>query len=163
MGCTRVETVGAEENETMSEYRAEGDFDVRADVLWELLRNFGDVSWLPGEPEPVFEGEGVGMIRSVVIPPLPTAREQLDGIDDAQRIVHYHIIDGNPMPVRDYSAEMQVVAVDESRSRIVWMSTWEPEGVSEAEARAAVAQLYAGVLAGAKANIERLCGSFQLG
>lgn len=142
----------------MARFEVEGEFDISADVLWGVLRNFGDVSWLPGKPEPVFEGEGPGMIRSVVISPLPTAREQLDGIDEEARRVDYHIIDGNPMPVRDYSASMQVLDGGDGRSRILWSSVWEPDGVSEDEARAAVSQLYTGVLAAARRNLERRHG-----
>jgi mxaD protein len=139
----------------MAEFEKSAEFEVSAESLWGRLRNFGDVSWLPGAPEPVFEGEGPGMIRSVVIPPLPTAREQLDVIDDEARIVRYHIVDGNPMPVRDYEASMQIEDLGDGRSRLIWRSQWEPDGVSEEEARAAVNQLYSGVLAGAKANLER--------
>ncbi|MBW2384994.1 MAG: SRPBCC family protein [Deltaproteobacteria bacterium] len=139
----------------MAEFQKSAEFEISADDLWRRLRNFGDVSWLPGGPEPLFEGEGVGMIRSIVIPPLPTAREQLDAVDEESRTIRYHILDGNPMPVRDYSASMQVEELGEGRSRLIWRSQWEPEGVSEDQARAAVDQLYTGVLAGAKGNLER--------
>jgi hypothetical protein len=151
--------IRVEEEQRVVELEVEGEFDVAADALWGVLRNFGDVSWLPGAPEPVFEGEGPGMIRSVVIPPLPTAREQLDGIDEEARRVRYHILDGNPMPVREYSASMQVIDAGAGRSRLRWKSTWEPDGVSEEDARNAVSQLYTGVLAGARGNLERICGS----
>ncbi len=138
----------------MSSYETQADLEMSADTLWSVIEDFGDVSWLPGEPEPVFEGEGIGMIRSVVIPPLPTAREQLDRVDQEARQIHYHVIDGNPMPVRDYSASMQVVELEGGRSRLVWRSTWEPDGVSEEDARKAVARLYAGVLLNSKKNFE---------
>jgi hypothetical protein len=143
----------------MAGYEIEGDIDISADALWGVLRNFGDVSWLPGAPEPVFEGEGPGMIRSVITPPFPTAREQLDGIDEDERRVRYHIVDGNPMPVRDYCAFMQVIDAGEGRCKLRWSSTWEPDGVSEEEARKAVSQLYNGVMAAARGNLEKLHGS----
>ncbi len=94
------------------------------------------------------------MIRSVVIPPLPTAREQLDKIDEEARQVHYRVIDGNPMPVCDYSASMQAMELDGGRSRLIWRSTWQPDGVTEEEARKAVAGLYAAVLKNSKKNLE---------
>jgi hypothetical protein len=143
----------------MAEFQAESDIDVAADALWGVLLNFGDVSWLPGRPEPSFEGEGVGMIRSVVIPPLPTPREQLDAIDEETRTIHYHIIDGNPMPVTDYCASMQVIDLGGGRSRLMWRSTWQPDGVTLAEATEAVRTLYATVLERAKPNIERFVAS----
>jgi hypothetical protein len=50
---------------------------------------------------------------------------------------------------------MQVEELGEGRSRLIWRSQWEPEGVSEDQARTAVDQLYTGVLASAKGNLER--------
>jgi hypothetical protein len=59
------------------------------------------------------------------------------------------------MPVRDYRATMKVVDLGGGRSRLEWSSTWEPDGVSEKRARAAVQGLYTGVLGVMKANLER--------
>jgi hypothetical protein len=139
----------------MSEFRIEGDFEMSADALWEVVSNFGEVSWLPGNPDFESEGEGVGMIRTIRTPPLPTVRERLEAIDDAGRAIHYTVIDGNPMPVRDYHATMKVVDLGGGRSRLEWSSTWEPDGVSEEQARAAVEGLYTGVLAAVKVNLEQ--------
>ena len=139
----------------MSEFRIEGDFEISADALWEVVSNFGDVSWLPGDPDFESEGEGVGMIRTIRTPPLPTVRERLDAIDDAGRAIHYSVIDGIPMPVRDYHATMKVVDLGGGRSRLEWSSTWEPDGVSEKRARAAVQAVYTGVLGFVKANLEQ--------
>jgi hypothetical protein len=147
----------------MGEYQAECDVDVPVDALWGVLLNFGDVSWIPGRPEPIFEGEGIGMIRSVVIPSLPTPREQLDAIDERTRTIHYHILDGNPMPISGYAASMQAVDLGEGRSRLVWRSAWEPDGVSLEEATAAVRTLYANVLGKAGRNIARLVAAQSAG
>jgi hypothetical protein len=139
----------------MSEFRIEGDIEISADALWGVISDFGEVSWLPGDPDFQSEGEGVGMIRTIRTPPLPTVRERLEAIDDARRAIHYTVIDGNPMPVRDYHATMKVVDLGGGRSRLEWSSTWEPDGVSEEQARAAVQGLYTGVLAAVKVNLEQ--------
>ena len=34
----------------MSEFRMDGDFEISADALWGAVRDFGNVSWLPGDP-----------------------------------------------------------------------------------------------------------------
>ena len=139
----------------MTEYRTEGDFEISADALWRVISDFGDVSWLPGDPDFESEGEGVGMIRTIRTPPLPTVREQLQAIDEGGRAIHYTILDGNPMPVRDYRATMKVVDLGGGRSRLQWSSTWEPEGVSESDALTAVGAMYNGVLGVMKANLEK--------
>jgi len=138
----------------MSEYRIDGDFEISADTLWAVIRDFGNVAWLPGDPDFESEGEGVGMIRTIRTPPLPTVREQLDAIDEEGRAIHYRLIEGNPMPVCDYSASMKVVDLGDGRSRLEWSGTWEPDGVSEEQARKAVAGMYAGVLGVMKKNLE---------
>ena len=138
----------------MGEFSIEGDIEISGDALWAVIRNFGDVSWIPGDPKPEWEGEGVGMVRIVRVPPLPIAKERLDAIDEEARAVHYTVIEGNPMPVRDYHASMRAVDLGGGRSRLVWSSAWEPDGVTEEEAREKVGQLYAGVLGFAKKNLE---------
>jgi hypothetical protein len=139
----------------MTEYRSEGDFEISADALWRVVSDFGDVSWLPGDPDFESEGEGVGMIRTIRTPPLPTVREQLQAVDEDARAIHYCIIDGNPMPVRDYRATMKVIDLGGGRSRLEWSSTWEPDGVSESDALTAVGGMYKGVLGVMKANLEK--------
>jgi len=139
----------------MSEYRTEADFEISGEALWAVVRDFGNVSWLPGDPDFESEGEGVGMIRTIRTPPIPTVREQLDAIDEDGRAIHYRVIEGMPMPVRDYQAIMKVIDLGEGRSRLEWSSSWEPDGVSEEEARAAVAGMYSGVLGVMKANLEK--------
>jgi hypothetical protein len=139
----------------MSEYRTEADFEISADDLWAALRDFGEVSWLPGDPDFEVEGEGVGMIRTIRTPPIPTVREQLDAIDDDERAVRYRVIEGNPMPVLDYRAQMKVVDIGGGRSRLEWSSTWEPDGVSEEDARNFVAGVYGAVMGVMKKNLEK--------
>jgi hypothetical protein len=95
------------------------------------------------------------MIRTIRTPPLPTVREQLQAIDEDGRAIHYCLIEGNPMPVRDYRATMKVVDLGGRRSRLEWSSTWEPDGVSESEALTAVGGMYKGVLGVMKANLEK--------
>jgi hypothetical protein len=59
------------------------------------------------------------------------------------------------MPVRDYRATMRVIDLGESRSRLEWSSTWEPEGVSEQDARKSVKGIYAVVLATMQTKLEQ--------
>ncbi len=139
----------------MAEYRAERDFQLSAARLWAAIRNFGDASWLPGRPKFSSEGEGPGMVRTLNMSPIPTVREQLDAIDDESRTIFYRIIEGIPMPVKDYSASMQVVDAGEECSRLIWSSTWEPDGVTQEEATKVVANMYGNVLSAMKAKLEK--------
>lgn len=138
----------------MSEYRTEGDFEISADVLWAVIRDFGEVGWLPGSPAAETKGEGVGMTRTISTPPFPVVTEQLDAIDEDGRAVHYRVIEGNPFPVEGYRATMRVIDPGDGRSRLEWSSTWTPTGVSEDEALTYIGKMYHGVLGVMKKNLE---------
>jgi len=139
----------------MGEYSTEGEFELSADALWAVVRDFGDVGWLPGNPTYSSEGEGPGMIRTIDTPPIPTVREQLESIDDDARAISYRIIEGIPMPVTNYRASMQVIDAGEGRSRLIWSSTWEPDGVTQEEAGKVVANMYNSVMGIMKKNLEK--------
>jgi hypothetical protein len=125
-----------------------------ADALWAAVKNFGDVGWLPGRTTYSCEGEGVGMIRTIDAPPIPTVREQLEAIDEEKRAIHYRIIQGIPMPVKKYRACMRVSDLGGGRSSLEWSSEWEPDGVTEEEARAVMANMYNSVMGVMKKKLE---------
>ena len=140
----------------MAKYSTEGEFELSADALWAVVKDFGNVGWLPGKKTTYSsEGEGPGMTRTIETPPIPTVREQLDSIDEEKRAIFYRVIQGVPMPIKDYSASMRVIDAGNERSRLEWSSTWEPDGVTEDEARAVVANMYNSVLAVMKAKLEK--------
>ncbi|MAE95196.1 MAG: hypothetical protein CL910_11100 [Deltaproteobacteria bacterium] len=139
----------------MAEYSTEREFEMSAEALWAVVRDFGEVDWLPGNPTYSSEGTGPGMIRTIDMPPIPTVREQLEAIDEDERRVSYRILEGLPMPLTGYRAAMQVVDAGGGRSRLVWSSQWEPDGVTEEEARAVVANMYDSVMGVMKANLEK--------
>lgn len=138
----------------MAEYSIEGEFEMPADALWAVVRDFGYVGWITRKTKFSSQGEGVGMIRTIDAPPIPTVREQLDAIDEDQRTIVYRVIQGNPMPVTDYAASMQVLDAGEGRSRLKWSSQWQPDGVSEEEALAVIANMYQSVMARMKKKLE---------
>jgi hypothetical protein len=139
----------------MADYSTSGDFEMSADALWAVVRDFGEVGWLPGRPTCSVEGEGPGMIRTIDASPIPTVREQLDRIDDDSRTIFYHIIEGIPMPITDYSARMQVEDAGDGRSRLIWSSQWEPDGVTLEEAHDVVANMYNSVIKVMKRNLAK--------
>ncbi len=95
------------------------------------------------------------MIRTIDTPPIPTVREQLEAIDDDGRSISYRIIQGIPMPVTDYRASMRVVDAGQGRSRLIWSSEWEPDGVTQEEATEVVANMYGSVMGIMKKNLEK--------
>jgi len=115
--------------------------DVPVDRLWRLVADFGNVRWIPGGETARTEGDGPGMVRIMGMGSTEI-RERLESRDEAARTIVYTIRQGLPMPITDYRATMVVRPADDGRSELEWSSTFQPDGVSEAEAVAQVEGLY---------------------
>jgi hypothetical protein len=122
-----------------------------ADRVWEAIADFGSWSWSGIEFES--DGEGVGATRRV---PLPGADvvERCEALDPATRTVGYTILEGNPFPVVDYHATMQIEPVTDDRCELRWSSTWDTDADPDAT-RTGIEDFYRGAAAVLKAHVER--------
>ncbi len=124
----------------MAHVTVKGEINVPVERLWAVVADFGSVGWIPGGETARVEGNGPGMVRmfgggSTEI------RERLESRDDAMRTIVYTIPQGLPMPITGYRATM-VVRPAGAGSELEWSCTFEPDGVTEAEAKAQVEGLY---------------------
>jgi hypothetical protein len=133
----------------MSTVREEGELGAAIDEVWKLVGDFRGFVEAMGVPVAV-SGEGIGATRSIPLGPTPTV-ERLEELDnDAKRLV-YSIVEG-PIPVTGYLATMQLSELDNGRTRLEWSCTFEPAGMSEADAVELVAGIYKGGIAGLQAR-----------
>ena len=102
---------------------------VPTDALWGLVRAFGDLSWVPGDPKVEIRGEGVGQVR-IIDQPYGQVHEQLTSLDDEARSLTDVVPQGNPVPVTDYEARI-TVRDDGGKGRLTWWCRFEPDGVSD--------------------------------
>ena len=131
----------------MAKVTVERTLAVPADALWELVRDFGNVSWMPGGSDIArIEGEGIGMFRIMSNPAGSDVHERLDAVNESGRSIQYSIAEGVPFPVTGYAATM-VVSDDGGKGHLCWGCEFQPDGVTEAEASAAIEQMY-GVMMG---------------
>lgn len=112
-----------------------------AQNVWELIGNFGDISWMPAGTPVELEGSGPGMVR-VIGAGDQKIREVLEICDPEQRTLTYTIGKGVPFPVTDYRSTMSVKETSEG-CELEWGCRFEPDGVTEAEAGNAIKQMYA--------------------
>ena len=91
----------------MAQTTVKAEIAVSADKLWALVRDFGNVPWIPGGDEATVEGEGVGMVRVLMG---GAVRERLESIDEGGKQIGYTIDEGLPVPAKDYHATMVVSA-----------------------------------------------------
>ena len=77
----------------MGEGRAEITIDRPADDVWEVVGNFGDLSWMPGIDSCELDGDDrvLGMFGMRVV-------EHLYARDDEERSLTYGIVDGDMKP-----------------------------------------------------------------
>jgi hypothetical protein len=125
---------------------------VSAGQVWEIFRDFGGVRrFTPQIEQCTVEGEGVGAVRTITMPGGLQIQERLEALDEAARTLSYAIVSG-PAPFRDYLATIRV-SEDGDGCTIDWSSHFEPQGVSEEQARAIVEGIYQGGIAGLRKHL----------
>jgi len=125
----------------MAEINVTRTLETTPAALWEIVRAFDDVRWMPdGGGGCEVEGEGVGQVR-MFDGPNGKIHEHLVARDDAAQSLTYTIPQGIPFPVTGYRSTM-VVSDDGGQGALSWTCEFEPDGATEAEAGAAVTQMY---------------------
>jgi hypothetical protein len=119
--------------------------EVPAQRVWELIADFGDVSWMPAGTQVTVEGEGPGMKR-IIAAGDRSIHEVLESRDPEQRTLAYAIPQGVPFPVTGYRSTIRVADAD-GGCEITWTGSFEPSGATESEAAAAIEGMY-GVMIG---------------
>ena len=127
----------------MSEVREQSDIPAAPDAVWALVRDFGGFVKTLGAPVEV-EGDGVGALRTMQMGGPGPVVERLEELNDDEQRLRYSIVEAGPLPVRDYVATMQLSDAGEGATTLTWSSTFEPNGVSEDDAVAAIQRVYRG-------------------
>ena len=122
-------------------------FAVPASRLWALVSDFGAIDEvMDGIDECLLEGEGIGAVRRIT-----TANgqivESLDVLDQEKMTLIYSIVSG-PMPFKDYSATMVVVADSDDSCILTWTGSFEADGVPPEKADRIASGVYRGGIAG---------------
>ena len=134
----------------MSEAKVVKVIKAPADDVWAQLGNFSGIKAGGGIDSVSFEGEGVGMTRTIVMGGRPVV-ERLEVHDADQRTFTYAIInDDSPLPFSNYSATVLITDNGDGTSTVDWTGTFEPRGVEEADAINMATGIYAGAIKGAR-------------
>ena len=117
-----------------------------ADDVWQQLGDFAGIEAGGGIDSVAFEGEGVGMTRTIVMGGKPVI-ERLEVHDSDERTFTYAIInDDSPLPFSNYSATVRIIDNGDGTSTVDWVGTFEPRGVEEADAINMATGIYAGAI-----------------
>jgi carbon monoxide dehydrogenase subunit G len=120
-----------------------------ADKVWDLVGDFGGITrYTSGFKSVSCDGKGVGAVRTITLPNDAQMKERCELLDAARRTLDYSIVSG-PVPIAKYLARVQLFE-DGEATRIEWSSSFEPQGIGEAQAVAMVEGIYKGGIAGIK-------------
>ena len=130
----------------MSEAKVVKTVSAPADAVWDQLGDFSGIEAGGGIDSVSFEGEGVGMTRTIVMGGRPVV-ERLEVHDSAERTFTYVIInDDSPLPFSNYSATVKIIDNEDGTSTVDWTGSFEPRGVDEEQAIDMATGIYAGAI-----------------
>ncbi|MEE4282408.1 MAG: SRPBCC family protein [Pseudomonadales bacterium] len=138
----------------MAQAKVVQSIKANADDVWQILGNFKSIQPGPGIDAVVYEGEGVGMTRTISTPNGDVV-ERLDVYEPSARQFAYAITnDGGPLPFADYSAVVAVNDNDDGTTTVEWTGTFEPRGVDEETAVKFATGIYTRAIDGARTVLE---------
>jgi len=118
--------------------------------VWSEIGNFSGIKPGAGIESVDYEGEGVGMTRSIRLAN-GTIVEQLNEHDAAAKTFGYAIINEDcPLPFADYSASVELKDNGDNTTTVEWIGTFEPKGVDEKQAVNLASTIYTNAIKGAR-------------
>jgi len=123
-------------------------------AVWKQLGNFAGIQ-VGGPIESIaYEGEGVGMIRTIGMGG-GVVVERLEVHNEAARRFTYAILnDDSPLPFSGYEATVQLGDNGDDTTTVIWTGTFNARGVTEADAINVATGIYAGAIKGAQIVLE---------
>lgn len=121
------------------------DVAAPARAAFDVLADFGAfLDWNAYEGVSIeVVGDGIGMVRTLVLPGFGRVGERLDVLDHETRTLGYSLVEGTPIGMATYRAEVRVEADGEDRCRLIWYGEFEPVSAgSEAEVAPLLRQSY---------------------
>lgn len=108
-------------------------FPLSADALWAIIGHFGDTGRWSGRPPEacIAAGAGVGALRTLT---LQDGRVIVDRLEAEGPHFYSYSIVTSPLPVKSYRATMSVAPLNEASCTFTWTGTFEPSGISDADA-----------------------------
>ena len=120
------------------------------DQVWDQLGNFSGIEPGPGIEAVEYEGEGVGMTRSIHLAN-GSVVERLDHHDSVGHTFTYAIInEDGPLPFVNYSATVLLKSESDKVTTVEWTGSFDPKGVDQAKAEKIASGIYTNAIQGAR-------------
>ena len=118
-----------------------------AEEAWKVFSKFDEfLRWNKLDVGFEVTGSGIGMVRTLVIEGFGRVGERLDLLDHEQRRQDYTLVEGTPLGMQTYSAQVQIKPIDATRCRICWEGQFTvPSGTDEAKVGESLKGSYQGM------------------
>ena len=138
----------------MAETKVVEKINASLDLVWSNLGNFAGLKPGSGIESVDYQGEGIGMIRSIKLM-IGTVIERLDHYDPEAKNYGYSIInEDSPLPFLNYSAKVQLLKNEDNTTTVEWTGTFEPRGIEESQAKTLAYNMYSNAINGARLELE---------
>jgi hypothetical protein len=109
--------------------------------VWTIVRDFNGLGkYVPAVTNSTLQGSGPGAVRTLTTQDGGQMAERLESLDDDARVLTYSMVGASPF--KGYLSTMRVQEIDANRCEFAWSSTFTPQGMSEAEAKARLEGFY---------------------
>lgn len=112
--------------------------DAKAEDVWAMIGNFGDLDWHPAVASTTVAGEAMEAVRTLT---LVDGAVIVENLDEVGEMSYSYSITSSPFPVKNYSATLKVAA-DGDAAVVEWSSRFEPDGATSEEAESVVSGIY---------------------
>lgn len=113
----------------MHTIHVEKELNAPADKLWALIADFSNLRWYPAAEKVEKIGTGIGEIRRITLPGMPSAvEERLLDIDAADYRIVYEVLENDINIMRDYTVVATLVSTGPQSTRASWRGSFS--GVS---------------------------------
>ena len=132
----------------MSQVTVSKEFNVDADAIWAVVRQFNDMDrYLPSLiTSCTVEGNGQGAKRTCGTEN-GDIKETLSLLDNETMTMEYTIDNEDaPLPLSDYTGVAKVESLGAGKARFSWSGTFEPKGLLENEVSQILEGAYGAIL-----------------
>ena len=138
----------------MAEAKVADSIKAGIESVWAELGNFSGIKAGPGIESVDYEGEGVGMTRSINMSN-GSVVERLEVHDGANKIFTYSIInEDSVLPFANYSATIRLRDNGDGTTDVDWTGQFEARGVEEEKAIKLASGIYSNAINNAKKVLE---------
>ena len=109
------------ENATMHTFKVERELNVSIEKLWALVSDFSNLSWYSPAEKVEKVGSGIGEIRRIIMPGMPTAiEERLLELDPKQHQLVYEVLENEINIMQDYTVTASLRSASSTSTTALW-------------------------------------------